>query len=417
MTLLCAACVYSLKVSSERLIETVASMDFIVGTFNTPELYMLRFHPSTSPNNPAKLEILKSSPAIGSHSWLALSQDKKHLYATAWTEPPSIAAYHLHLINGSITAQLLNSKPVKARSGYVCCSQTHVYSAGGPTGEVFCILENGSLGELVQELSFIDESLSIQPNSNGVKHGDFGGLRHGAHSVDLSPDGRNLYVADIGRNCVWTFTVNGDGGVQTGHAKEKEHLTLGMKSIAPREGDGPRHCTVHPSGRYLYSLQEHTSMVDVFEISEDGCTLRHVQGVKIIPEQRDPKLYWADEVRLSTVGADGKPPRYMYASTRGLEASTMGYVAVFALDEGGKVASETPIDMYETATSGGIANAVEPAPRTTVSGDVEYLALTDSEEGFVFALSFDGSKIKEEARIKLGDGDDKVCAAATAVWL
>lgn len=378
-------------------------MDFIVGTFNTPELYTLRFTPGPAP----RLDILRKSSAIGSHSWLALSPDKQHLYATAWTEPPSIAAYSLT----SGEPELINSKPVKARSGYVCCSKTHVYSAGGPTGEVYTIGLDGGLQDLVQELSFVDESSATQPNSSGVKHGDFGGLRHGAHSADLSPDGNNLYIADIGRNCVWTYSIN--------HAAENgsRHLDLGTKSIAPRAEDGPRHCTVHPNGRYLYSLQEHTSMVDVFKLSTDGCKLNHVGGVKIIPEPHDPKLYWADEVRLSTPAADGKPPRYMYASTRGLEASTKGYVAVFALNEDGTVVSEKPIDMYETATSGGIANAVEPAPRTSSVDNVEYMALTDSEEGWVFVLSFNGARLKEEARVKLGNGQSQVSAAATAVWL
>jgi carboxy-cis,cis-muconate cyclase len=159
-------------------------------------------------------------------------------------------------------------------------------------------------------------------------------------------------------------------------------------------------------------------MVDLFSVSDDGVTLSHIQGVKIIPDEKDPKLYWADEVRLST-GPDKKKPRYMYASTRGLEAHTKGYVAVFRLDDDGNLGSERPVHIWETPTSGGIANAIEPAPWKKEQGDdFEILALTDSQEGWVFMLGFDGKVITEVARLNLGKTDEGgVVQAATAVWL
>lgn len=379
-------------------------MDFVVGTFNTPELFTLRFHVPEEGQTNGSLELRRSSPAIGSHSWLALSHDRRHLYATAWTEPPSVAAYRLE--DGVPT--LLNNKPVKARSGYVCVSQTHLYSAGGPTGEVYSLSQDGSINTLVQQLSFVQDE-QTHDHGSAVPHGDFGGLRHGAHSADLSPDGKSLYIADIGRNCIWTYSVS--------QTESDSHLVLGSKHISPRSHDGPRHATVHPNNRTLYCLQEHSSMVDVFEIAADGTTLSHIDEVNIIPESRDPSLYWADEVRVSTLRGDETAPKFLYASTRGLEAQTKGYVAVFALDRQGRLASNTPLDIFKTATSGGWANAVEPAPRSQYSGSIEYLAMPENEEGIVFVLSFDGQRIREAARLELGQWEGNVRGAATAVWL
>jgi carboxy-cis,cis-muconate cyclase len=235
---------------------------------------------------------------------------------------------------------------------------------------------------------------------------DFGGLRHGAHSVDLSPDRKALYVADIGRNAIFTFSVDPKDG----------RLTLGEKHISPRSHDGPRHVWPHPGGKYVYCLQEHSSMVDVFEIVAPGPKLKHVQGVKIIPKAEDCKEFWADEVRTSL--SDGDKPKYLYASTRGLAKTKMGYVAAFRLledgriDDGGKSGKEQDglLAMWETPTSGGWANAIQPGP--TVNG-IEYIALTDSEEGLVMVLSWDGREFKEAARAKLDGG----VGAATAVWL
>lgn len=123
-------------------------------------------------------------------------------------------------------------------------------------------------------------------------------------------------------------------------------------------------------------------------------------------------MYWADEVRVSP------SERYLYCSTRGLEPTTKGWVAVFALSQDGLPVSDTPLDVYETATSGGWANAVQPAPGEYNEEGIEYVALTDSEEGFVSVLAFDGKKVTEVARAKLEYLDDgKVVGAATAVWL
>ena len=63
------------------------------------------------------------------------------------------------------------------------------------------------------------------------------------------------------------YQVNEDGS-----------LELTEKNIATREEDAPRHVTPHPNGRYVYSLQEHTSMVDVFEVRTIP---RHLPGKRI----------------------------------------------------------------------------------------------------------------------------------------
>ncbi|KAI1609409.1 Lactonase, 7-bladed beta-propeller-domain-containing protein [Exophiala viscosa] len=401
--------------------------DFLVGTFNTPQLYTLRFTPPSSPSHPGSLTILHTSSAIGSHSWLHLNPPRQDgtrtLYATAWTDPPSVVAY---AVNSPTQISLLGSAETNSRSGYVCASDKAVYSAGGATGEVFSIdPETGNFTspspssqqsttgstatQPLQNLSFIDTQ---QQRDDGSTM-DFGGLRHGAHSADLSPDNKALYIADIGRNCIWTYSVSSTDGT----------LTLGEKFISPRPNDGPRHVHPHPSGKYVYSLQEHTSIVDVFATSNAGVNLTHVQGVRIIPPDEHESDYWADEVR--TCLSNGDKPQYLYASTRGLTPGKKGFVAVYKLREDGTVDTSVTshpeigkgnelyaglLCMYQTPTSGGWANAIQPGP--TIDG-IEYLALTDSEEGYVFVLSWDGSHIKEVARARLDEG----ASTATAVWL
>lgn len=306
----------------------------------------------------------------------------------------------------------ISSVRTAARSGYVTASDIAVYSVGGANGEVFAIDQaTGGFMEFsssatgtgaIQVLTFVEDV----PQRDDGSTMDFGGLRHGAHSADLSPDGKALYVADIGRNCIFTYSINPSDG----------KLTLGEKHISPRSHDGPRHAWPHPNGRYLYCLQEHSSMVDVFEIDQSTVKLKHVQGVRIIPSNADEKKFWADEVRTSL--SNGSKPTYLFASTRGLDKSTKGYVAAFKLtdegtiDETGGRVEETPglISIWETPTSGGWANAIQPGP--TVDG-IEYIVLTDSEEGLVMIISWNGQEFKEAARARLDEG----AGVATAVWL
>lgn len=470
-----------------------------VGTFNTNELFTIRFNPETE-----SLELLDVSQAKGNHSWLSTATIPKadggaarptHLYATCWTEPPSVAAYRIHRQGSSKASfELLNTAETAARSGYVYVGfpekATHpvLYTCGGPTGEVVAIDGDtgafdltgskhpavvpseapqdgvtgiGSAGR-IQEIDFVTGECSIPgktlaetkelrrqeaqkasgggsgssataqlDTSNGKNAMDFGGLRHGSHGIDLSPDGTLCYVPDIGRNCVWTMHVDPTNGA----------LSLADKSIAPRKNDGPRHTISHPGGRYIYSLQEHSSMVDVFEVikDSDGTRLEWRQGVKIIPQSDDEGLYWADEVRLSCAydRPDGEYPLYMFASTRGLSAETKGWVAVFQLDKDGLVVPQSrdvndelgdALCLWQSPTSGGWANAIEPAPTFLrgPNGTSQYAALTCSEVGVVRMLRLDVpnpqkpnlASIHEVATLAIGKDDNgKLRGAATAVWI
>lgn len=174
-------------------------------------------------------------------------------------------------------------------------------------------------------------------------------------------------------------------------------------------------------------------MVDVF-VLENGAEgkverLRHDGGASVLPPGEDCAKYWADEVRLAS-GPDSLHPEFLFASTRGLSSETKGFVSVFALHKDGSLASKEPIDMWMTPTSGGIANAIEPAPWLKKSGssaNIHYLSLTDSEIGLVMILSFDGCRIREVCRVSLPLSDEKshnvaevkdgIAQAATAIWL
>lgn len=391
------------------------SYNLLMGTFRSPYLYTLGFDTAKG-----KLDLQHTNKAVGGHNWLDVSRDGKTLYTTNWGEIPSVSSYAIvpskgdapngtanGVPNGTASAypvtELKETVASKYLSGYVCSNDKAVYSACGPQVDVFLLDKSGQLKQeaAVQSFSLVSEDAMHKGNTQM----DFGGLRHGGHSADLSPDGTKLYVADIGRNCVWVYHVDLATGL----------LTEATKNIATRPDDGPRHCWPHPNGSIVYTLQEHSSYVDVLRLTDDA-KLEWLEGGFILPPGDDCKKYWADEVRLSPA-AD-----VVFGSVRGLEAHTNGYVTAWRLNPDGRLADPVGADKgdathrFKTRTSGGWANAIAVCPNLGPRGEV-FLSLTDSEEGFIQVLSYtaeDGFKVVDEVRV--GSKEEQV-GASVAVWL
>lgn len=373
--------------------------DMFIGTFRSPKVYSVRFDTSSQ-----KLQLKATNAGLSGHNWLDVSPDGKTLYATCWgTGDARVTCYDIVPPSKEQpfpTAKQATTAPSQWMSGYVCSNKKAMYSACGPQVDVFLLDDAGKLKEdkAVQSFALVEEN----GRHKGTAVLDFGGLRHGGHSADLSPDGTKLYVADIGRNCVWMYHVDPESGL----------LKEASKNIAKRGHDGPRHTWPHPNGRIVYSLQEHSGYVDVLRLSDDDQRLEWVEGGNILPAGDDCGLYWADEVRLSP---DAK---VLFGSTRGLKSETKGWVSAWALDDAGRLkqASEEATHRFQTRTSGGWANAIAVAPALGPNGE-SLIALTDSEEGFVQMLSYtakDGFKVLDE--LKLGEPGEEH-PAATVVFV
>lgn len=161
-------------------------------------------------------------------------------------------------------------------------------------------------------------------------------------------------------------------------------------------------------------------------------TLKHIQSGSVVPDGKSPTLnanfligfpsdnwradvdrhkYRGNTLRLSR---DGK---YLFASTRGSSPSVKGYVAAFALSSDGKLSDTKAVAHYETATSCGIAGAIEPAfwkGSEGIAGQ-DYLIHVDEEAGFVNILGWSGAlkKFSEIASTQLPEG----ASASHAIWL
>jgi 6-phosphogluconolactonase len=130
------------------------------------------------------------------------------------------------------------------------------------------------------------------------------------HCVTLSPDERFLLVNDLGTDHIWIFHVD----LKTAEVKE-----TGAPWQA-KPGSGPRHSHFHPNGKWVYSINELTSTVDVLAWDAKNGTLKWLSEVPL----RDPA--YTGESTGAELAID-RAGRFLYASNRAEDV-----LVVFAID-------------------------------------------------------------------------------------
>jgi 6-phosphogluconolactonase len=130
------------------------------------------------------------------------------------------------------------------------------------------------------------------------------------HCVTLSPDQRFLLVNDLGTDHIWIFHVD----LKTAEVKE-----TGVPWQA-KPGSGPRHAHFHPSGRWVYSINELTSTVDVLAWDAKNGTLKSLSEVPLRDSAYTGESTGA-ELAIDHMG------RFLYASNRAEDV-----LVVFAVD-------------------------------------------------------------------------------------
>jgi 6-phosphogluconolactonase len=182
-----------------------------------------------------------------------------------------------------------------------------------------------------------------------------------AHSVTVSADNKNAYVADLGNNKIWIYDFDENEG----------KLVPGEQAfVALDEGAGPRHFTLSKNGSFAYSINELNSSVSAFKVLENG-GLELIQNISSLPEDFSENNSGAD-IHLHPSG------KFLYASNRG----------------------HNSIVSYEVdAASGELSNpnftsTLGKTPRNfTISPDGAFLYAANQDSGniSVFKIDEDGS--------------------------
>lgn len=120
-----------------------------------------------------------------------------------------------------------------------------------------------------------------------------------AHQVAVAPDGRWLYVCDLGSDRVWIHAIGADGRVGTGEPV----------GVATLPGNGPRHLAFHPRLPRAYVIGELLGRLEAFEHDASSGALRPAGDVASCPHRR-PEQAACAAIRVHPSG------RAIYVSDR-----------------------------------------------------------------------------------------------------
>lgn len=202
--------------------------------------------------------------------------------------------------------QFINSKP--SHGGAPC--HCNIDATGkfllianyvGGNIAVYPIADDGSLQDasciVNHEGSSIDQSRQQGPH---------------AHSINLSSDNRFAYVADLGTDKIMIYRFDDNAGTLVA-------ASPAYAAVTP--GGGPRHFSLHPSGKFAYTNHELTAMVTGFRRDSQTGSLTTISTVSTLPDKA--------QTRTSTAECLVHPSgRFLYVSNRGHDS-----VACFQIDQ------------------------------------------------------------------------------------
>jgi 6-phosphogluconolactonase len=121
-----------------------------------------------------------------------------------------------------------------------------------------------------------------------------------AHMIEADRSGRFVLHADLGLDRIVVWRFDDQRGTLTPNDPP---------SVALPAGDGPRHLRFHPNGRWVYSIQEESSTIALFDYDPATGRLSMRQTISTLPPGFAGSSF-SSEIVLSTDG------RYVYAGNR-----------------------------------------------------------------------------------------------------
>jgi 6-phosphogluconolactonase len=269
------------------------------GTPPSKGIYRCELDLATGKLSPPELAAEAANP-----SFLAIHPNKKFLYAVGeGGDKGGLKGFTIDAKTGNLTP--INS----ASSGgagpchlIVDKEGKNVLAANYGSGSCCCVAI-GPDGKLA------DNTFSVQHKGSSVDKQRQEGPH--AHSVNLSPDGKFAFVADLGLDKVLVYKLD----------PAKCTLTPNdPPAFITAPGAGPRHFAFHPSGKFAYVINEMNSTLTAMSYDADKGVLKEINTLSTLPKETPGNI--TAEVVVHPSG------KFVYGSNRGHNS-----IAVFTVDE------------------------------------------------------------------------------------
>lgn len=266
-----------------------------VGTYTSGEskgIYVYKKDPATG-----QFHHVSTAEGLSNPSFLVVAPDQKHVYAVSESgknRTGSVYAFSFDAASGRLT--LLNQQDgVGNGPCHINMDKAGKFAitgnyAGGSIS-VMPVRTDGTVSTASQTL--VHNGSSIVASRQKAPH---------VHSINFSPDGKQVFVPDLGIDKIMVYDFN------TAHAIAPLRAAA-TPSVNVEPGGGPRHLTFSPNGQFAYVVHEISGKVTAFRY-ENG-TLRPLQTISAAPADYTGSNFSSADIHVSP---DGK---HLYMSNRG----------------------------------------------------------------------------------------------------
>jgi 6-phosphogluconolactonase len=271
----------------------------LIGTYTSGKsegIYVYKFNSGTGDFS------FVSKHAAGNPSYLAVSPDKKYVYAVNEDrdDKGSVTAFSFNKENGTLS--LINKQP--SGGDHPC------YVAVDKTGK-WVTVGNYNGGNLSVLSAMVDGSLGTPKTINHTGSGVVKNRQEKphVHATVFSHDNKYLFVPDLGIDKVMVYAFNPGSGKLTESS-----------AIRTEPGTGPRHFTFHPNNKYAYLVEELTAGISAYQYKNGK--FNFLQRIAALPGDYTGPKSGAD----LHVSPDGD---FLYSSNRG-DANS---ISIFSIDK------------------------------------------------------------------------------------
>lgn len=316
----------------------------LVGTYTTSKSKGIYVYEFNSKDGSSKL--IDSVETVNP-SYLAVSPDKKFVYAVNETNKGHVSSYSFDKKTGRLKF-ISQQSSFGDNPCYIAVDKKQKwaivgnYSSGNAA--VLPLNEKGSLLEAVDIVQH--QGRGTNASRQEAAH---------VHSTVFSPDNNYVFISDLGIDKIMIYPFSNDGQLS------RENAT----TVKLPDGSGPRHFVFHPSGKWAYLVQELSGTVTAFHYEKGK--LDSIQMISTLPSDFHSSFTSAD----IHVSKDGN---FLYASNR----DSSNTIAVFRIDK-----------KQGTLTSVGDQSTLGKTPRNfnfDPSGNFLLAANQNSDEIVVFRI-------------------------------
>lgn len=286
---------YSCKRDSETM-ETPKELIVYVGTYTSEGsegIYVYNLQMQTG-----ELKLLHSIGGIENPSFLAIDSKRHFLYSI----------HELNNYQGKRTGAVRSFK-IDPKTW-----ELQLLSEQPSFGEHPCYVAVDKTDNYVLLANYTSGSISMFPVQEGVLQAASDTAQHvgsgpnerrqtgpHAHSINVSPDGRFAFAADLGIDKIMIYKLDLEDGTL---------IPNDPPFVATAPGAGPRHFAFHPDGTFAYVINELNSTITAYRYDAQHGRLSDLQTVGTLPDDFSGNNTCAD----THVSPNG---RFLYGSNRG----------------------------------------------------------------------------------------------------